>query len=780
VELVSIIIPGYNPGAWLLDAVASAQVQTHGEIETILVNDGTDNAESLHYMHAAASKVDVYLEQPNRGLPAARNAGFGAARGRYVVPLDADDLLDPTYVAECLSALQAAPQAAFAYTSCRVFGDQDYIEPIGDYNLYQLLDRNNLTYAALIRKQDWEELGGYDESMRAGYEDWEFWLRAGSRNRFGMHVPRVLFRYRKHGASLYDVALSRHAEISAYIRGRHPELYEYEARARIKARWSPAVCIVSNTRPNSQSIEDIEVTIAGDPRGPIERSHAPAILVPGPTPVDAESAELAALAVWCGEVKRTLPDGSLALSRRAALKAKSIEGSPRADRQPRASGSGARSWGIWYRHLLNAELFSWAAWVSHPLRSALRLIPLAVKERINTAVRRPVFDLSFYLKFRPGLLAVGNALIEPLCYFPKPSAGRFRIAMITPHLGPGGAETILMDIAAALSRDRFEILLLATQSLDSSWLGRWRDYAGYVYDLARAVPTERTPEAILAVVANWKCDAVLVQNSLPGYAALSHIKRAFPGIRTIDLIHALDDQWDQVSVTAGVAAFIDLRVAVSQAVGERLLASGTPKERIRIVRNGIDLDRFRVAPLRPATDPRQILFAGRLDPVKRPLLLVEIAERLAALRKESDFRVVVAGDGPESGSLRKAAGRSVAGHLFDFRGHVDDIVPLIADCDLCVLPSRAEGTPMIVLESLACSRPVVASNVGAVGEVLDSTCGVLIDVQGDEGGEFAAAINRLLDRPDLREQMGTAGRRKVEAGFDRRRAREAYLRLFDG
>ena len=187
-ELVSIIIPGYNPGAWLLDAVASAQAQTHGEIETILVNDGTDNAESLHYMHAAAGKVDVYLEQPNRGLPAARNAGFGAARGRYVVPLDADDLLDPTYVAECLSALQAAPQAAFAYTSYRVFGEQDYIEPIGDYNLYQLLDRNNLTYAALIRKQDWEELGGYDESMRAGYEDWEFWLRAGSRNRFGMHV----------------------------------------------------------------------------------------------------------------------------------------------------------------------------------------------------------------------------------------------------------------------------------------------------------------------------------------------------------------------------------------------------------------------------------------------------------------------------------------------------------------------------------------------------------------------------------------------------------------
>ncbi len=75
-ELVSIIIPGYNPGAWLLDAVASARAQTYADIETILVNDGTDNAESLHHMRAAAGQVDVYLEQPNRGLPAARNAGL--------------------------------------------------------------------------------------------------------------------------------------------------------------------------------------------------------------------------------------------------------------------------------------------------------------------------------------------------------------------------------------------------------------------------------------------------------------------------------------------------------------------------------------------------------------------------------------------------------------------------------------------------------------------------------------------------------------------------------
>ena len=116
--------------------------------------------------------------------------------------------------------------------------------------MYRLLDRNYLSYAALIRKQDWENSGGYDESLKClGYEDWEFWLRLGARERFGRYVPKSLFQYRKHGASLYDYALARHQQFVAYIQALHPELYEYENRARIKGRWSPAASIPANESP---------------------------------------------------------------------------------------------------------------------------------------------------------------------------------------------------------------------------------------------------------------------------------------------------------------------------------------------------------------------------------------------------------------------------------------------------------------------------------------------------------------------------------------------------
>ena len=83
-------------------------------------------------------------------------------------------------------------------------------------------------------------------------------------------MPKSLFRYRKHGASLYDYAHARHQEFTGYIRSLHPELYEYENRARIKARWSPAASIVSREPVTNQTIEDIQIVAPGEkPLAPV-------------------------------------------------------------------------------------------------------------------------------------------------------------------------------------------------------------------------------------------------------------------------------------------------------------------------------------------------------------------------------------------------------------------------------------------------------------------------------------------------------------------------------
>ena len=109
--------------------------------------------------------------------------------------------------------------------------------------------------------------------MKVGYEDWEFWLRLGAQGRFGRYVPKPLFRYRKrwrHRCTIPRSPVTR--SWSRTFAELHPELYEYETRARIKARWSPAVSIIAVDPPGNQTIEDIEVIAPG--KSPL----APAVL----------------------------------------------------------------------------------------------------------------------------------------------------------------------------------------------------------------------------------------------------------------------------------------------------------------------------------------------------------------------------------------------------------------------------------------------------------------------------------------------------------------------
>ena len=551
---------------------------------------------------------------------------------------------------------------------------------------------------------------------------------------FGRYVPQPLFRYRKHGASLYDAARARHQEFVDYIRSIHPELYEYESRARVKARWSPAASIVSREPVRNQTIEDIEIVSPG------EKALGPVVVDAG----DPRAAELAALAHWGGGGVRS------------------------------AQPTGAQN--NLHRHLLNAGLLSIESWTRHPLRSLGRMIPLRVKERINGAAGRPVFDLSFYLQFQPNSVLVNHSVVEPLVYYPHPAAGRQRAALVTPHLGPGGAESVLYDIAGELRSKQFETLLLATHSRDDRWLEKWRAQVDHVYDLAPVLSPERMAAGVASMIANWRCDFLIVQNSLYGYTALPLIRKMMPGIQIIDLIHSVDESWDQIGATAEVASNIDLRIAMSQLVRDRLRGQGTSDDQALLVRNGVDLDRFKAAPLNTAV-PKTILFAGRLDPVKRPLLVAGIANELAKLRPQRDFRFVIAGDGPEREAFERRVRQLGLESTFDFRGHVGDLGPLYAACDLVLLPSRSEGVPLVILEALASARPVVASNVGSIGEVLDANCGVLIPEP--DAAEFARAIHSLLDHPELRTQMGAAGRRKMEELHDLRKTRETWNRLFD-
>ncbi|MEQ1887159.1 MAG: glycosyltransferase family 4 protein [Bryobacteraceae bacterium] len=514
------------------------------------------------------------------------------------------------------------------------------------------------------------------------------------------------------------------------------------------------------------------------------RTTTPAFLYHSDDRLDANAAELAALSAWSGRPAARLPDGSVALSngnfahpRTLASLAEVAELVPAKQEKPAPSN-------VLLQHLANAELLSWRSWLFHPLRSASRAIPLRIKRQINQVTGAALFDLSFYVQFQPQFVQleqqspdVNAASFEPLRYSPKYSRGKQRVSVIIPQLGPGGAEAVLIDIVSSLDRGRCEILLLVTQSEDDRWRSRWAERVDHIYDLAQAVPASHMTGALFSIVTNWQCDVVIVQNTMYGYAVLPAIKRARPAIQTVDVVHAIDEQWNQVDLTAPFASSLDLRLTLSSKAQSALLATGTPEGRVKVLRASVPLERFTPAAVRNEA-PRRIVYAGRLDAFKRPLLLVDIAARLRELRGSLDFQFAIAGDGPEKARFRAAIQKRKLGQAFDFLGLVDDLAPVYAGADVVILPSRTEGLPLVILEALASARPVVASNVGDIPGLLES-CGVVIELAPGEVERYAESLNRLLNDPELRRSLGDAGRRKVTAGHDPQIASQHYKEILE-
>ncbi|MEM1368800.1 MAG: glycosyltransferase [Cyanobacteria bacterium P01_H01_bin.15] len=222
--LVSVIIPCFNYGRFLPDAVASIQAQSFKNFETIIVNDGSTDLETLEVLAELENGPVEIIHQSNRKLPAARNTGIRAAQGRYICCLDADDCLEPTYLEKCLVLLEVL-RLDVAYSWQREFGYGDMVIPTSKFCLETLLEHNCCIVPAVFRKEIWQKVNGYDEHMVIGYEDWEYWLRLARAGGKGGEVQEPLFLYRKHGPSMIDDAQAKHHELIDYIQAKHRDLY---------------------------------------------------------------------------------------------------------------------------------------------------------------------------------------------------------------------------------------------------------------------------------------------------------------------------------------------------------------------------------------------------------------------------------------------------------------------------------------------------------------------------------------------------------------------------
>ncbi|MCM2268903.1 MAG: glycosyltransferase [Thermoanaerobaculia bacterium] len=201
--VVSIVTPYFDTGEIFLETVAAVRRQTLQAWEWIVVDDGSLDERAVAVLREAAgldARIAIH-RQENLGPAAARNAGVERSRGRYLCWLDSDDLIEPTFLEKCVWFLEAEPEFAFVNSWTVNFGSQELAWPYGFERGAGMLDANTAPAIAIVRRQAFLEVGGFDAAILDGHEDWEFWLRLAQAGHWGHTLPEYLAWYRQRPAS---------------------------------------------------------------------------------------------------------------------------------------------------------------------------------------------------------------------------------------------------------------------------------------------------------------------------------------------------------------------------------------------------------------------------------------------------------------------------------------------------------------------------------------------------------------------------------------------------
>lgn len=200
-EKVSVIMPCYNDGKYIEEAVASIRMQTYHDIELIIINDGSDDPLTLSVLKKLGENGAMVLTSNHLGPSAARNAGIGKASGKYIMPLDADDTIEPDYIEKAVAVLDKYDSVGIVYCHADLFGKKSGSWNLPDYSLKNMLVDNVIFVTALFRREDWQKIGGFSSAMKNGLEDYDFWLSIMELGREVYQLPETLFHYRIKSAS---------------------------------------------------------------------------------------------------------------------------------------------------------------------------------------------------------------------------------------------------------------------------------------------------------------------------------------------------------------------------------------------------------------------------------------------------------------------------------------------------------------------------------------------------------------------------------------------------
>lgn len=814
---IAVIVPAHRQPGLLAEAVASVLAQEGGPpAAAVVVDDGCPDPETSRaaLSMAAANPGRVFaLRRANGGLSAARNTGIEFALAafpalRALFCLDADNRLHPRFLARASAALEAAPpEVGWLYPDIDEIGRPRNFTTGGGFSLLMLLAENYCDAGSLMRRELVAEHGlRFDERMRAGFEDWDFWLQAAGAGFVGRHLPDAGFLYRRRPESMLAEAERQRPALLRDMRAKHARLLRPQRVLELEAAEAPRFALFSPERPGMRLLLDPtrEPAASLDPAAARERLLAalesmetvhlpPALVFAADATLDLLRAHgIARNLFWLAETRlrdaevvafeiapaeepgelaiEPLPAGDAGASDLLVLRGRNLGGLSRAKdvawleslatqkpepklRRFRVSLPGAEApdagTGAAFRHTV-AEV------------EALR------RARRNRTALKPGWreDFRNWRDTVAGRAFGVSGLGAVLPLLPEP--GRRSFGFVLPLFALGGVERVVLRQAAALrgrnwrphlfvlgehrvalsaaARERFESvnLLFGMGETDSDW-----KHAHFGAEVAAFGKGEAAADA-LGLLAGM--DAVLNTHSLPAHALMARLKGI--GVRTFCGLHLVErTPWGNPLGTAHTALAYEHAYHGITVISEKLrlwcVAQGVPAGKLHLLRNapGYDADPSRVAAAVAARRQRRpgklrALFLGRLDGQKG---LDRLAAVVSRTRDRVEWRVV---------------GRPVLDRPVDLGLALEppattpaELDALYAWADAVLLPSRFEGVPLIVLEAQRFGCAVVATDVGATAEVIEHGAdGFLVPHDLPEpamADAMAALLLRLDSEPGL-------------------------------
>lgn len=370
-------------------------------------------------------------------------------------------------------------------------------------------------------------------------------------------------------------------------------------------------------------------------------------------------------------------------------------------------------------------------------------------------------------------------------------AGKPRVLLILPWLNLGGADKFNLNLVGQLSRRGYSISICTTVPSANSWLAEFSRYTPDIFSLPNFLTPEAQPLFLRYMIESRQTDVVLISNSMLGYSLLPYLRAHCPQTIFVDYNHMVVSQWLEGGFP-GVAVHdqphLDLNIVNSEQVRQWMIARGADPARIEVCHINQDTDqwdpaRFDRQALRKKMNLPEnetiLLYPARLDPQKRPRILIEILRQLRDHGQR--FVCLVAGDGPQRNWLEAAVRRYRLGDAVRLLGPVPPtrMPELMAVSDILLLPSKEEGIALSLFEAMAMQVVPVSADVGGQRELVTPETGFLIPHGPDEVTQYVAVLTRLMQSPELRLQIGRAARDRIVAHFTLDQMAARMIALFE-